>query len=113
MEDQESLIKGLSQKLESFVILSADLYRLKIVYKSADVLSALAARLIVLMFFVIFTVIVNIALALLIGKHLGEYYYGFFVVAAFYGLVGLVLYAFRNAWIKAPIKKMIITDALD
>jgi len=112
MQEQENLIKGLSQKLESFLIISADLYRLKIIYKSADVVSAIVSRLTVILFFVIFSIIFNIGLALLIGKALGEYYYGFFAIASFYGLVGLVLFWFRNKWIKYPLKKIIITESL-
>ena len=47
-----------------------------------------------------FTVIINIGIALWLGDILGKAYYGFFVVAGFYALIGGVLHFFMRDFIK-------------
>ena len=57
-------------------------------------------------------IIPNIGLALWIGEVLGYSYCGFFVVAAFYLLLALLIYWFRNQWIKNPVSNFIISQSL-
>ena len=61
---------------------------------------------------VLFTIFFNIGMALWLGDLLGEVYYGFFIVAVFYLVVGVILYFFLRKWIKGPVSKLIITEAL-
>lgn len=112
MEDNQSPIETLLEKTERYVRTSTELYRLKIISKSADVISTLAARLVVIAFIALFFFIVNIGLALWIGELLGKVYQGFFIVAGFYAFTGITFYIFRNRWIKKPLKNAIITQAL-
>lgn len=112
MEDQALLIKTLLEKTEHYMRTSAELYKLKAVDKSADVISSLAARLAVIVVITLFFLILNIGISLWIGEMLGRSYYGFFIVAGFYALAGAILYAFRNKWIKEPMRNSIITNVL-
>jgi hypothetical protein len=43
---------------------------------------------------------------------LGKMFYGFFIVAGFYLLLGLLFYSMRNRWFKEPISNMIIQKIL-
>jgi|ERR1035437_3901765 phosphoglycerol transferase MdoB-like AlkP superfamily enzyme len=113
MENPLSLIETLFEKTEHYAKTSAELIKLKAIDKSADVISTLTARLTVVVFIALFFLVLNIGIALWIGEMLGKSYYGFFIVAGFYALVGIVLYAFRDKWIKAPLKNSIITQALN
>ena len=113
MENQVLLLETLFEKTESFTKKSAELYKLKAIDKFADVLSTLIARISVAVFVVLFFLILNIGIALWLGEMFGKTYYGFFCVAGFYALGGVILYAFRNLWIKAPIRSSIITQALN
>ena len=54
----------------------------------------------------------NIGIALLIGHWTGKYHYGFFIIAAFYLVVGIVLHLFLYKWIKKGINDLIITQLL-
>jgi len=36
----------------------------------------------------------------LLGKILGEFFYGFFIVSAFYALVAFIMYFFLRKWVK-------------
>jgi hypothetical protein len=49
---------------------------------------------------------------MMIGKWMGEIYYGFFVMAGFYALVGLIIYASRDRIIKTPLYNSIINKIL-
>jgi hypothetical protein len=113
MEDQSSLIGTLFEKTEHYTKTSAELYKLKAIGKSADIISSLAARLTVIVFLTLFILILNIGVALFLGDVLGKSYYGFFIVAGFYALCGIVLYIFRTRWIKSPLKNSIINQALN
>jgi hypothetical protein len=112
MEDQGSLIGTLFEKTEHFTKTSAELYKLKIIDKSADIISTLTERLVIILFVTLFFLILNIGIALWIGQKLGDAYFGFFIVAGFYALLGGAFFAFGNKWIKEPLRNAIITQAL-
>lgn len=113
METQSNTIEMLVESVEQYGKTNIELYRLKAISKSADILSSLAVRITVIVFFALFFFILNIGIALWIGDLLNKYYYGFFIVASFYALAGFVFYAFRDKWIKTPLKNSIIIQALN
>ncbi|HLG03447.1 MAG TPA: hypothetical protein VI731_07610 [Bacteroidia bacterium] len=112
METQRTLIEELFEKTTQYTKTSAEVYKLKAIGKSADVLSTLTARLVVFVFAALFFLILNIGVALWLGGILGRSYYGFFIVSGFYAIAGLALYIFRNRWIKTPLRNSIIIQAL-
>lgn len=113
MDSQSSLIATLFEKTEHYAKSSAELYKLKVIDTSADVISTLTARLAVIVVFTVFFLTLNIGFALFIGELLGKAYFGFFIVAGGYGLMGIIFYVFRNKWIKEPMRNSIITQALN
>jgi len=113
MENHPGSMEALAECAEQYGKTSIELYRLKAIDKSADVVSSLAAKLAVIVFFTLFFLILNIGIALWIGDLLGKTYFGFFIVAGFYAFVGVILYGFRNKWIKTPVRNSIITQALN
>jgi len=42
----------------------------------------------------------NLGVAFFLGKILGEFFYGFFIVSAFYALVAFIMYLFLRKWVK-------------
>ena len=109
METIASLIVSLFENAEIYVKTNIDLFKLKIIDKLADVVSNLAATLILAVLAVLVAFIFNIGLALWIGEILGKSYYGFFALAGFYALLTVLLYFFRVKLIKDPINNTIIT----
>lgn len=99
----------LFDKAENYTKTSFELFKLKSVSVSADVLSSLTSQIIVAVVVVFFSLFLNIGLSLLIGQLLGEYYYGFFVLAFAYLILAIVLYKNQNKWIKKPIGNIIIS----
>ena len=61
---------------------------------------------------ILFVLTANIGIALWIGEVLGKSYYGFFVVAGFYVLAGLIIYNSRHQWIKDPVSNAVISQML-
>jgi len=107
METKESLIQPLLDSVEEYGKTSFELIRLKAVDKTANVASMLLSRLALLSALFLFIVTLNIAVALWLGDLMGKNYYGFLIVALFYGLVGTILF-FLHPTIKTRINNSII-----
>jgi hypothetical protein len=104
----ESLFERAGEYLETRV----DLYQLKAVDKTSDILSTVISKMIVLLVFTMFIFIINIGIALYLGELLGRAYYGFFVLAGFYLIAGLVFKSYRKKWLKEPLTDKLIRQFL-
>ena len=111
MEDKAA-IHSLFEKAEAYAKTNVDLFKLKAIDKSADVVSSLVARIAIIVVVLLIAVMINIGLALWIGELLGKSYLGFFIIAAFYIIVALILHYNRGKMIKAPINDSIILQML-
>lgn len=108
MESQINNIEALFVNASGYLETRLDLMKLKAIDKTSETLSSLAAGLVLIVVgFSIFT-LVNIGAAILIGGTLGELSYGFFIVAGFYFIVGIVLFLLKDRWLKMPIKNSIV-----
>ncbi|MBK7668236.1 MAG: hypothetical protein IPJ32_13405 [Sphingobacteriaceae bacterium] len=113
MEDQVSLVEVLFERTGEFTKKSVELYRLKAISKSAEVISNLAMRFAIISIAILFFLVFNIGVALFLGEQLGKDYYGFFSVAGFYAVIGILFYIFRNSWIKEPVRDSVLIQALN
>jgi len=107
-EHIESLFANAGEYLEN----KTELWKLKVVDKTSEAVSSIAEKAIMIVVGIIFFILLNIALALLIGYWLGQSFYGFFIMAGLYGIVGLVLHLSKNKLIKTPVSNMIIQKFL-
>lgn len=105
-------IETLFEKAENYSKTSLELLKLSAIDKSADVASSFAVRFVIITIIAIFTLVTNIGVALWLGEQLGKSYYGFFAVAVFYLIVAILLYLFRNEWIKTPTSNSIIESMM-
>ncbi|UTN06562.1 hypothetical protein L0669_11775 [Flavobacterium bizetiae] len=103
---------NLYEKAENYTKTSLELLKLKTVSAVADVLSTLTSRIAVGAVVAFFTLFLNIGISLWLGKVLGEYYYGFFIVALFYLIVAILMHTLQHKIIKTPIGNMIISSIL-
>lgn len=108
MSNNATAIETLFEKAGDYGKVSMELFKLQAIDKSAEVLSALASKLVVTIVVALFTLSINIGLALWIGELLGKVYYGFFIVAGFYAVIATLCYIFRRQWIKDPVSTTII-----
>jgi hypothetical protein len=112
MENKSTTIEMLFEKAEDYTRTTIDLVKLNAVDKTADVMSSLLSRLAVSIVFVMFAFLVNIGLSLWIGELLGKAYFGFFAVSSVYLLIAIVLYIFKDQWIKMPVNNFLIVKML-
>ena len=108
MENNSTTIEKLIEKAEIYSKTTLELCKYEAVYKSADIFSNLAVKLAIAIVVVLFLLLVNVGLALCVGNYLGETYLGFFVIAFGYFCFAILLYIFRDEWIRNPVSNFII-----
>jgi hypothetical protein len=108
MENIATNLGKLYDKAEQYTRTSLELIKLNAIDKSSDVISSLAVVATLAFIVAIFTLFINLGLALLIGNALGDYAMGFFIMSGFYVFVGIILYVFRKNLIKVPIDNMVV-----
>ena len=112
MESTARTFETLYERAETYGKTTYELSKLKVLETTTVVVTSLVSRLSVILMISMFALVFNIGIALLLGEVLGKSYYGFFIVAAFYLLAGIVLHFFLHKWIKTPLSNLIITQAL-
>ncbi len=112
MENNSTTIEMLFEKAENYTRTTIELAKLNAIDKTSDIVSSLLSKLAVSVVVVLFIFFLTIGLSLWIGELLGKSYYGFFVIAAVYFLISVLLYYYKNRWIKMPISNYIIVKML-
>ena len=112
MNNNTTPIESLIEKAEDYGKTTVELFKLNAIDKSAEVVSTLAAQLAIFMAVVLFTLTINIGIALWLGELLGKTYYGFFIVGGFYTILALLLHIYKEQWIKIPVSNSIINNIL-
>jgi len=112
MNYPDSLIESLFERVEAYGKTTYELSKLKLLKTTIIVVPSLVSRLVVILMITLFTLVFNLGIALYLGELLGKIYYGFFIVAAFYLIAGIILHFFLHHWIKKPISNLIIKQAL-
>jgi len=112
MEDNTNLIESLLERAAEYGNTSYELVKLKVVDKTSDGISSFLPNTVVLK--VIGTVLLffNLGMAFWLGKIFGEFFYGFFIVAAFYAILSFVMYFFMRKWIKRVFYDYIVKHLL-
>jgi hypothetical protein len=101
MEENKILIESL-----------LELAKLKAIDKMSDVVSSFIPHSVVFVLIASFMIFLNLGLAFWFGQILGEIYLGFFVVAGFYIITGIVFHFFIHKRLKKYICNVIIQKLL-
>ena len=112
MTDNSTPIATLKERVEDYSNSTIELLKLNAIDKSADVVSSLVSQLVFIITGAMSFLIVNIGIALWIGKLLGDSFYGFFVIGGFYAILAILLHIFRSSLIKYPVSNSIIRQML-
>ena len=112
MQDGEiNNFEKLSENFKAYVNTRYDLITLKVTQKIAEIGSQGLSILIIVLFLSMFLLFFNIAAAFFISSLLKVNYAGFFIVAAFYLFISVLLLIFRKKWMLVPLRNL-ITKAL-
>lgn len=112
MEDNAKLLESLLVQVTDYGRTSFELVKLKALDKTTDVLAScipFSAAIIIIASFLLFF---NVGLAIWLGDILGKIYFGFFIIAAFYLIIGSGVYFLMKNWIKNAASSYIIKQAL-
>src|ERR1035437_6956703 len=85
MEDNPNLLETLLERASEYGKTSIELAMLNTLDKTTDIISSFIPLSVVIILFVSCLLFLNLGLALWLGELLGKPFYGFFMVAAFYG----------------------------
>lgn len=99
-ETPADLLESLYEKTLQYGKTTLQLAKLKALHKTSKLVSDYMLLLVVGLFIFIFMLFLNLGLAIWLGEILGKSYYGFLLVALFYGLVGMFIHLFLQKWIK-------------
>ena len=111
MEDNIKRIESLLDGAIEYGKTSFELAKLKAIDQASDAVSSFIPHSLVIFILVSSLLFLNIGLALLIGEILGDTFYGFFVIAAFYGIIGAVLHFLMHKWLKKIVSNYIVKQA--
>lgn len=112
METPAKSFGDLFDSAESYVKTTYELSKLRALEGVTLVVTALVSKLVVIIVGSLFIFALSIGVALWLGESLGKLHYGFFIVAGFYLLVGIILNFFLHKWLKRPVTEVIITETL-
>ncbi len=113
MEGKVKYFDSLVESAETYGKTTVDLIKLKTVDKVSDGVSSMVAWMSVIIAAILFFITLNFGLALWLGAMMGQLYLGFFTVAGFYALVGIILFIFKDKWIKKPLNNSMINQMLN
>jgi len=113
MQDNAKLIETLFERTVEYGKTSFELVKLQALDKTTDVVSSFVPHSVVFVLVASFVLFFNVGLAFWLGEILGKVYYGFFVVAAFYGIIAIVIHFFMHKRLKKMVGNTMIKQMLN
>ena len=113
MENQSASVHSLFEKAGDYLETRVDLFKLEAVNKTSEIISTLVSKVVIIVVLVMFIIMLNIGVAMWIGSLMENSYAGFFIVAGFYGLVAIIVFATREKILKTPISNQLIKKMLN
>jgi hypothetical protein len=112
MDEKENVLTSLLDSMEEYGKTSFELFKLKRLDKASDIAGTVISRVAAIIAYMTFLLMASIGAAFWLGEVMGRIWYGFFAVAAFYGLLGLIVYFFLHKGLKRVLADMIIHQTL-
>lgn len=106
--DEKSFTRKIYEQVEQYAKTSVELYKLKAINTFADLFAAIGTGIILWLIVSMFLLFLSIGAGFYLGELLGKWHYGFFIVAGFYALVGIIIYILRVKCLKVKINNFII-----
>lgn len=106
-------VEALFEEFKDYVSLRLQITQLKYSSKTSLVTSSVLTYMLISMVVFFFVLVLTIGIALWIGNLLGEWYLGFLIMAGIYLMLSLVIFTFRNRWIRIPLNNLIIKEIFD
>jgi hypothetical protein len=112
MDDNSELLESLLDRATEYGKTSYELVKLKALDKTTDIISSVIPHSVVFVLIASFLLFLNLGIAFWLGEILGKIFYGFFAVAAFYVLAGIIIHFFMHKRLKRIISNYFIQQIL-
>ncbi|MEO6166843.1 MAG: hypothetical protein ABIO46_15390 [Chitinophagales bacterium] len=106
-------VEGLFQELREYIKLHIHIAQLKFSNKSSIVASSLLTYMLLFMVIFFFVLVLTIGVSLWLGRKMGDWSLGFMLMAGVYLFIGLIIYIFRNKWVRQPLNNLIVKEIFD
>lgn len=106
-------IKEIAEKARDYFETSVQLVKLKAVNKISSVVSTLVSLIVLPLLILVVIILLAIGVSFWLGKILGAYHLGFFITGAFFIFLILLIYKFRDKWLKKPVANSLIENILE
>lgn len=110
MEEIFARIESLVNNLKEFVNAKLDSLKLSLAEKISRLAANLAAALIVMVMITLCIIFFSMALAYFLGGLVGNTWLGFLIVAFFYLLIAIIVWAARERILRIPIMNSILSQ---
>lgn len=110
--NENSSLEALLEKAEEYGKTTLELFKLKAVDKASDTAGTFVSRILSVFLGLMFLLTGTFALSFWLGDLLGKAWYGFGIVAGFYGLLFVLLFFVLHNWFKTRIADVIIKQIL-
>jgi hypothetical protein len=107
METNNGTIEPLFEKVEQYTKTSIELWKLKTIDKVTGISSVLISRLIMMFVLSFFILFISVAMAFYLGNILDSIFYGFLLVASFFGIV-LIITLYFHKFMSKQFKNLLI-----
>lgn len=112
MEDKAKPLESLLNSATEYGKTSYELFKLKALDKTSNVVSSVVPHSIVLIILSSFMLFLNLGIALWLGEIFGKIFYGFLIIAGFYLIIGVIIYFFLYKWLKKLVCNYVIKQML-
>lgn len=112
MEGDTNLLEKLLESATDYGKTSIELVKLKALDKLTDIVSSIIPLSVFILLISAFLLFLNLGIAMWLGEMMGKMFYGFFIVAAFYIITGLIFHFLLNKWIKKLIGNYVVKRML-
>lgn len=112
MENIATNIEKLYEKAENYTKTSIELVKLQAIDRTSEIISSLAVVISIAFIVAIFTLFLNVGVAIWIGDALDNMALGFLIVSGFYAVLGLIIFVGRKSLIRVPIDNLIVGTLL-
>lgn len=108
MEENTKRIESLLDGAIEYGKTSFELAKLKAIAQASDAVSSFIPHSLVIIVIASSLFFLSVGVALWLGEILGKIFYGFFVLTAFYGIIGAVLHFLMRKWLKKIVSNYIV-----
>ena len=107
-EHGSSFFGNILDRGEQLVMTKLSLLELKALLQVSKLVAGLLQIILLALLALGAFLLLNLAFACVLGDYIGTRYIGFFALAAFYGLLALILTIFRKSMLQTPLSDMLV-----